>query len=79
MYVPSERKFNYAGDFHIKARFVMSRFILQDLMYIRMHLPRVDEFADFMTDLAKYCAESMRKLSSIIGEEETSKNDAPQL
>ena len=48
-------------------------------MYIRMHLPRVDEFAAFMADLAKYCAESMRKMSSIIDEEETSKSDAPQL
>ena len=73
--VPSERKFNHAGNFHTKARFAMSCFTLQDLMYIRMHLPRVDQFASFMSDLATFCSESFRAMNMIIQEDKANDKD----
>jgi hypothetical protein len=70
--VPSERKFNYAGNFHTKARYNMSKFTLQDLMYIRMHMPRVEEFDKFMNDIALYCADVISSMNKTIVDTENS-------
>lgn len=65
--VSSERAFSAAGRIHTKRRFGMLQLTMDDLLFIREHVPHVTKFNDFLADFQEYCSSCALEISDAVG------------